>query len=676
MERRDLLRLARIVTRLAKEQDRHAGYLRTVDLLTHIDREADDASLSVVVDPGPGPDGLQTRPPPSEFLRRALRELSEATGAALDPPLVVSALTRPVHSAPPVLWPEGPPAGVYLTSSWKAAQAAIARFTGATHAAASFTDWVRLVGPTTVDLQPSQDYIRFHPRNNRAHPEPSGIFRARLASEPSGTLFVAGLLPFSAHEWFQTAEKLHEGCLLAAEYGHRVVAVIRTPRPQDLVRDLLQSMDIPEYYDAEYVHAALRGIVANDGRLLVGVPVATALLPPNQLAQSPKRARRRAPQTVFVHRPSLQTTRPTGSSLLAFSTDTTRTRSLTPEATGFNKPLTRTHPTFERDNPWTTFLSQEEAFAVPSRASREAALAISAGSIVQRVAAPHMRAAEEGGTSPELPPELATLLVQGIARRDTGLLLLGGRRESLERRRLLTQSLAATESAGPAALVLPAYELGSADRYLRLNEANDGMELVSSRGCPQLPLYSSFASAYTSGYRRIVMEYECPPYLPLSLEVLDHHADEVCFIVCVNGIDTQRTFERVTRGDWHALESLIGVLAWDRLQGPGAPITVCDAFVPTDRSVNATHYASASAALHWARQLQWEAQALNQLNAHTAEAAQLRELLLASGALGSEDAEGIRQAARPEGLRVFLLEHLLAWNKVSAPGLSLQSQYH
>jgi hypothetical protein len=52
MERRDLLRLARVVMRVIKQQGQHAGYLRTVDLLRRIGSEADEASLPVVVDPG------------------------------------------------------------------------------------------------------------------------------------------------------------------------------------------------------------------------------------------------------------------------------------------------------------------------------------------------------------------------------------------------------------------------------------------------------------------------------------------------------------------------------------------------------------------------------------------------------------------------------------------------
>jgi hypothetical protein len=652
IDRKELLKLARVLTLLSKQKGQPATYLRTVDLLANAAPQGREPADPVQSETGSRPRPQHGARVSYSVLRRMLGGVNDATGATLKAMDTLKALAAPGSVPPLVLWPEGPASGVYVTPSWKSAQAAIVRYTAATHSALSFTDWARFAQGPMVDLQPSQDYTRLYLRHSRHYREPSGIFSARLVNEASGTLIVIGPIPFSQHELFESAQKLHEGCLLANECGHRVIAVIQTPRPRELSRDLERALEIPEYYDHDYVRAALRGIVEPDGHLIAGFPADWNLPDETNVEGLTKNGFSWGLQgeaACVTHEPQ---------NGVDSSNSPIRPPAEPSEA--------------ETDVHWEALASGESEIAKDTRSWREAVWATSATFARQALAAPPGLTEAARSVllrspvpSEAVPAHLMRLLEEAVTRRDTGLLMVGGLQESFERTLLLAEVLAATEAVGPAALVLPAYRLDGAERYLRIQECADGTQRVRSRCYPQLPLFPSVESAYEKGYRRIAMEYECEPYHPVASEIVRRHAQDVCFIVCINGIGAQDAFAYLTSADWGTLECLIGVLTWVRFQGAHAPLALCDAFVPGDQAINPKLYERAADALYACRQLEWEAQALKLLDSSSVSALELRQYLLAWDVLEGDDSELMQQTQRVEGLRVWLIEKLLAGREPS-----------
>ena len=672
MDRKDLLKLARAITGLVRKQGRPGGYLATVDLLTEVIAETGEPLCPPSLEPGTPLDSRDSRSVPPGLLTRMLTAIHQATGLHLDPILTLTAFASTCRIPEPTRWVDGPAGGLYVTSSWKAAEAAIARYTGATHGAASFTDWSRLRGPRTVGLQASRDHTRFYPHGSKVYREPTGISSPQLTHEPSGTVIAIGPLPLSQHEQFQTAEQLHEACFCASEYGHRVLAVIRTPQPTHLVPDLLRALGIADYFDLEFVRSVLRGTVHADGRLALetlieyeGTPAAASNAPrPGSRGRPLSRALpRRARQTRrlrFTRAPDPSVAQRTGSP-----------QPLADPATSLSS-LTR----HGRQIP---FLADDHPPAVHTRAWQETVLALSAQVHVDTQLT---RARQEltsflpaSQTRTDIPKELITLLAQGIARRDTGLLLLGGRPGSFERQLLLARALAATEAIGSAAIVLPAYRSHSVDQYLRFDESV-GTESVSSRCFPNVPLFPSVEAACAAGHHRIVMEYECEPYRPLSYELVGEHAHDVCFLLCVDEMEAKGAFDWITTSDWDTFKTLIGIMSWIKLEGPGGPVALCDAFVPNTRPLYRTLSGGASEAVYAHRQLQWEVQAIQLLDSRRLLPEQFRHHLCAWGLLDAHDLDLMTQTARPEGLRIWLYEKLLGWLKPSTSSPAQTARYH
>jgi hypothetical protein len=659
MDRRDLCKLARVLTRLVREEGGNAAYVRMVDLLAKVGADPKD---SVRKNSGAA---LALHPPsldPAWLMNWMVREASHAAGVTLNPMAVLGALALPSPATPPVLWSSGPPTGVYITTSCHAAQAAIAHYTAATRGAASFTDWRRLKGEHTFELQPSRDHAGLTTAGAEGHREPVGIFSSELAKQPSGSLIAIGPIALSQYEGFPSAERLHEA-LLVSEFGHRIIAVVRTPQPAHLMVDVTRAMDVPEYFDQDYVRSMLRGTVELDGSLTVQPPRIAQAAP----SDSRRQARiRHAPRRETSVPPLLQTRRSVSSRAL---NSLLGTQLPAPPATVLAGTVRETS-----SSPWKAPRDAVRSSAVPQGADRTTgtAPARSAASLsaesptrtstrngTQALLPGHIKTAlTQAREHPKcIPKTLMTLLSKGVSRRDRGLLLLGARPLSTERRLLLSETLAVTETAGPPALVLPAYGVASADMYLRQTESVDATELVCSRAFPDVPLFPSVAAAYEGGYRRMVMEYPGEPYDLLSSDFTGRYADEVCLICCSDDIDACEAFARQSAA-WETLAALIGVLTCVRLETETESLPVCDAYVPAH--FNRTEYDCAGAALHANRALAWESQLLKYLESHKVTALDLRRHLCAWGVLDPQDNEMMQQTGRAEGLRVWLLERALA----------------
>jgi len=174
--------------------------------------------------------------------------------AALSPPGSV----RQARASAPQIWPTGPAAGVYFTTSQEAINALLRKYEDATdgelvYAESAASDW-----DGAIDLG---EY---------------GLSSKGLARVPSGTLLVVGPLRLDQESWEDSADKLHWACLRAELDGHRVAVLIETPQPELMFKDIalaVQSVD-PESGDCD---PALAGIVTEDGELARRTPFVQAV---------------------------------------------------------------------------------------------------------------------------------------------------------------------------------------------------------------------------------------------------------------------------------------------------------------------------------------------------------------------------------------------------------------
>jgi hypothetical protein len=253
-----------------------------------------------------------------------------------------------------------------------------------------------------------------------------------------------------------------------------------------------------------------------------------------------------------------------------------------------------------------------------------------------------------------IPNELRAWLRKALARRNTGLMLLGGRPEAPERPRLLAEALVATEAVGSAALVLPWHRLENPDVYPEFEEDEDGTEAARSWRFPSLPVFRTFEGAYAAGHRRIVVERNIQPYPPVPIGFIRDHAHDLCVIACLDDLDATDAFTRamddgaMSPADrrvipWRDLQDLIGVLTWVQVEGEEGPISIYDTFVPGDKALNGTRYVTPSVAVHAGRQLQWETQVLELLEAGAVAPDRFQDYLTAWGLL--EGHREVRAAA-------------------------------
>jgi hypothetical protein len=226
------------------------------------------------------------------------------------------------------------------------------------------------------------------------------------------------------------------------------------------------------------------------------------------------------------------------------------------------------------------------------------------GELVQRVPFARSRPAVKTQPSiaaPDAIPEPArTLLTQALQGRKSGLLILGG--DSVQEHwaaDLVDAALALTETAGPAARIMPRF---------RTNPAKDWNVPDATK---QLPFVPSIESAYDRGYRRMIFD-------PHSTDgkILQKFADEVLFIAGthehevgsiiyggIRGTSAQQELELATR-----IIALLGVMRLDTKQGvrPIADLFLgSDAFPPDfSRKKEIGEYVTQSRALKWEDEVQ------------------------------------------------------------------------
>ena len=463
-----------------------------------------------------------------------LREfIKESLGVWIELVQLRSALSGNPCPAQPRLWRTGPPPGIYVTPSWDAANAAVARYTTDTGGADCYADNHLTRSANVVALGQSCPWQ-----------SDTGIFATRLHQAPSGTLIVIGPIRLTQFDWIWVAEKVHEACRLVLACGHRVILVIETPR-EDLLRgDLALTLKSGDY-DARYAESALRGTVGAEGALTEVAPFRES----------------------------------------------------------------RSRPVFTR---------------VPA--------------------------------AQELVPEALRLLLDiALKRRRRGLLVVSGRRSSVERELMFKAALLATCHEGPVALVLSSYD-GEIEEHLEVASADSDPKLRRSRRFPYLPLFPSVASAYESGYRRIAC------WGDLADGDLLKYVNDVCFVICAHGAEAKEAFSLGTGAGQHAslwdlLEGVIAVLSWGTLRGKRGRFPIYDAYVPTRDPIDRNLHEAVWEGLHAHRQLRWEQQVHSLLAAGEVSCEDVRCYLSEHEVIFCDETDEWQRVSTAKGLQSWLAAH-------------------
>lgn len=166
--------------------------------------------------------------------------------------LFVTLAPEPLDASqvPLQVWPGGPTAGVYVTTSAGAIRELLARYEEATDGGLVYAERAGSGWEGSIDLGEH------------------GLWSPGIDRLPSGTLLVIGPIELDQQSWGDAADRLEMACLHALNSNHRVAVLFKTPTPDVLHEDvalLVQSaMAAREFSDAD---TALMGLVAENGEL-------------------------------------------------------------------------------------------------------------------------------------------------------------------------------------------------------------------------------------------------------------------------------------------------------------------------------------------------------------------------------------------------------------------------
>lgn len=184
--------------------------------------------------------------------------LKKKFGLELSPQALLATVNSPCTAKPsrlPQVWPTGPNPGVYITTSQRAINALLERYSEATDGALVFAERAGSHWESSIDLGEH------------------GLWSSGLSRVPSGTLIAIGPLELNQQAWADSSAHLEQACLDAQLAEHRVAVLIETPTPESICEDIqlmVQSIK-PEGDDCD---RALLGIVTEDGELQEHKPFA------------------------------------------------------------------------------------------------------------------------------------------------------------------------------------------------------------------------------------------------------------------------------------------------------------------------------------------------------------------------------------------------------------------
>lgn len=186
--------------------------------------------------------------------------LKKTFALELTPTELLSALTpdtvRRSESALQV-WPGGPPAGVYVTTSAQAINALLARYEEATDGGLVYAERAADGWDGSIDLGET------------------GLWSHGIDRLPSGTLLVVGPIDLDQQSWDEAAERLEMACLHALTSNHRIAVLVNTPTPSMVYQDMVVLLKSATNEPSDTA-SALVGAVADDGELRPRRPFATA----------------------------------------------------------------------------------------------------------------------------------------------------------------------------------------------------------------------------------------------------------------------------------------------------------------------------------------------------------------------------------------------------------------
>jgi len=157
--------------------------------------------------------------------------------------------------AAPQVWPAGPAAGVYVTTSQAAINALLERYEEATDGVLLYAERAGSHKEGSIDLGDN------------------GLWSSGLARVPSGTLIVVGPLDLDQQSWDDSSSRLEMACIHAQSSGHRVAVLFKTPVPDALCEDVLLMVRSRQPADGDD-EEALAGVVTEDGDLKQCIPFA------------------------------------------------------------------------------------------------------------------------------------------------------------------------------------------------------------------------------------------------------------------------------------------------------------------------------------------------------------------------------------------------------------------
>ncbi|MBP0597755.1 hypothetical protein J8I26_06560 [Herbaspirillum sp. LeCh32-8] len=159
----------------------------------------------------------------------------------------LAASGTPVAAYAPHIWPAGPAAGVYITTSSKAIEALLESYEDATDGALVYAE-------------------RAGAHRNSIDLGDGGLWSSGLDRVPTGTLIVIGPLELNQQSWKSSSERLEMACLRAANYGHRIAVLCETPAHDTLPQDICLMVSAQQD-GHELAKETLRGVVTEKGEL-------------------------------------------------------------------------------------------------------------------------------------------------------------------------------------------------------------------------------------------------------------------------------------------------------------------------------------------------------------------------------------------------------------------------
>jgi hypothetical protein len=148
------------------------------------------------------------------------------------------------------IWPAGPEAGVYVTTSQAAIDALVEVYQEATDGSVFYAERAGTKHDAAINLGDD------------------GLWSSGLERVPSGTLIVLGPVELDQQSWREASDRVETACIRAESSGHRIAILFDTPMPALLGADTTMML-LDKGYD--YLHEYLVGTVAEDGTLQRGL---------------------------------------------------------------------------------------------------------------------------------------------------------------------------------------------------------------------------------------------------------------------------------------------------------------------------------------------------------------------------------------------------------------------